>query len=150
MNNKPLTPHLFSKLKTYEEKDKAYADLWVAWQDKGMRKSAINDELNQIHEGRRRGNRLSNKADLIVAEKIIEHYWTLQQASEPVTAEILFIKQHETFQPNHFVIGTVTRWNTSLRKIWFSQQWGNHDGEFQRFKNLVWEKHRSNISPQQR
>jgi hypothetical protein len=150
MNQKLLTPFLFSQLKTDREKSDAYNNLWDAYQVKKKRKSLINNQLEGIYEQRRRGNRVSNKADQVISDKIIEHYWKLQQASEPVTAEILFNKQHDTFRPNHFVIGSVTRWNTSLRKVWFRESWENTDSEFARFKVEAWAVHRTRIGSRQR
>lgn len=150
MSTRPLTPAEFSALKSIKEKDKAYDVLWDAWHDKGKRKQAINNQLVEIHEGRRRGTRNSNKADQVISDFIIKYYWDLKHSGTRVTKDVLNEEQARRFNPNHFSDGSVGRWNTALRSIWSSQSWLDHPSQFEIFKEKVWEQHRINIRPRQR
>ncbi len=145
MNQNVLSPYLFSRLKTHEEKNKVYADLWDAWQYKGKRKGSINDELNEIHDGRRRGTRNSNKADQVISDFIIKYYWDLKNSGSHVTKNVLDEEQQRRFNPNPFSTGSVGRWNTALRSIWRTKNWLDHPTEFEIFKEKVWKQHRMNI-----
>lgn len=150
MTLRVLTPHSFKKLKSKEEKDKAYSDLWDAWQQKGTVKKSLSETLKEIREGWQRGNQASNEADFIVSETIIKIYWELKQSLEHVTADILCDKQRDIFRPNEFARGTVVKWNTALRTVWNRQQWLDDQNQFEVFKAQVWEEHRFNIGTLQR
>lgn len=145
MSNNHLSPYLFSQLETHHEKDKAYADLWDAWHDKGKRKRAINDELVGIRNSWAVGNKNSNAADRKAANTVIKYYWQRKRDRQKLTAHILYVLQKMDLPEAHLEEATVERWNTALRKIWKSQPWVFDDAQYKIFKKKVWDKHRETM-----
>jgi len=145
MNKNLLSPYLFSQLETHEEKNKAYDDLWDAYQTKKKRKGAINDELNTIYESRAIGNKNSNAEDRKAANTVIKYFWQRKRDKQKITAHILYKLQKMDLPLAHLEEATVERWNTALRKTWKSQTWVSDDTQFKIFKKKVWEKHRETM-----
>lgn len=142
MNQNLLTPFLFSQLDTDKDKRKAYNVLWDAYQTKKKRKSAINDELNEIHNSRATGNKNSNAADRKAANKVIQYFWQRKRDRQKITADILYKLQKLDLPEAHLENRTVKHWNTALRNIWKSQTWVFDDVQFKIFKKKVWNKRR--------
>lgn len=136
-----LTPHEFCQLKTMQERNKAYSDLWDAWQTKGEKKEVLNQKVKKTKLQRKKGAAKTNELSKKASDFLIKQYWNAKHSQVRVTAKFLLNKLHQ--QPEtkvkHLSQKVVQRWYTAIKRTWDKTAWPTDEDACSEFSDRALE-----------
>jgi hypothetical protein len=144
MSTRLPTPSEFCQLTTDKEKDKAYSDLWDAWQYKGVKKEGLNKKVKKTKRQRQKGASKTNALANNARDFLIEEYWNDKHSGNKLSAKLLLRKLHQKpkIKFKHLTKKVVERWYTAIKKTWDKSTWPKDEDAFSEFSDKAIENHR--------